>query len=111
MMLQHRLSIAAALFASIIGTACSKDSNAPANPAPSVTSGTPASPIENKKVETPAALPAEGLVARTGVEPGAVQRSGASIAVVAEVEGKVEIRALGEPSFAPVTVKAPLFAG
>jgi ferric-dicitrate binding protein FerR (iron transport regulator) len=115
MMRKHPLSITLALWgAALASGACSKDNKAP-EPAASATAGTPAA--DNKesakaaKVAPAEPISAEKMAEKTGMAPGAVQRSGAPIAVVAEAKGKVEIRPLGEPSFEAVNARAGLFAG
>jgi len=61
--------------------------------------------------EVLAAAAASTLVEQVGVEPGPVQQTAGAPAVLAKLEGTVEVRRLGEELFAPAKQDQTLYLG
>ncbi len=77
-------------------------------------SGEEANPseIEQGKSENAAsAQPTDALIAQVGVEPGPLLRTEGAAAIVAALQGEVEVRRLGEETFAKVKRDDTLFVG
>ena len=72
---------------------------------------TEAAPKPNEADAVAAKAETEALVAQIGVEPGPVQQTGGALAMLATVDGKVEVRRLGEEAFAPISKDEPLYQG
>lgn len=70
----------------VIATGCSKDNQKAV--APAVAEAPPVS--------------TESLIEQVGVEPGAIERSGGPAAIIAGSDGSMEVKRLGEESFAAV---------
>ena len=102
-----RRASTALLVAAACAAGCQKDKkDAPkAEPAAGATNTATGAAAAPAKVDTAA------LAGKVGVDPGPIERKEGPAAVLAKLSGKVEIKKLGEETFAAARDDQPLYAG
>ena len=104
-----KLRCAIALFATAAASAsCKKEEAKPAEPgAAKVEAGKEGASASAEAGKAAAAQ----VAAQVGVDPGPVEHKEGATAVLAAVQGTVEVRRLGEETFAPAKANAALYGG